>query len=315
WGVAWSALWFVALGMARQRHRFEVLDRLRFIYAIRWTVLPPFERRRPGQRWGREHRWQLLFESNFDGDWDEYLDAFGSVVPDQLHRILAACDGYPGLAPITLFKDWAKASDHLPEAYATAYPDITPVGIRQAIARTGPRGRARIVAEGFGRTRPNWSTFLIPLAPGAASRASAAARDLDGPAAGQEPFLLRGQDSVHFARLAIVPQATRTWLLLTITHEGPVEPVIERLVREDADATGPDDLGPLRRLLACTDAMPTSGGGWSDAEVVAYVLAHRPKGAWMTLRYCAYPGWTPRAIRALQDADAGDAWPIPDGAT
>lgn len=73
--VGTSALlgaWLVALRRAPGplRHRaVRNLDQLRFVSAIRWSVLPPFQTAR-GNPFKRpaDQRWQLLFESNFDGD-------------------------------------------------------------------------------------------------------------------------------------------------------------------------------------------------------------------------------------------------------
>lgn len=137
----------------------------------------PFEPASHPWRRTREQRWHLLFESNFDGDWDEYLAAFGTVLGPDLGNLLRPALGYPGMEDLGLFKAWAAANDRVPEHYVSAYPDLTAIGIRQLLHRVeGPAARAAVIAEGYGRSSPTWSTFVLPLVPGRASGAVRAAR-------------------------------------------------------------------------------------------------------------------------------------------
>ena len=50
------------------------LRRLSFIHAARWTVVEDL----PGH--GRLAAPMLLFESNFNGDWAQYIDAFADGI-------------------------------------------------------------------------------------------------------------------------------------------------------------------------------------------------------------------------------------------
>ncbi len=56
------------------------LQQLSFIHFAHWAVIPRF----PGSG-RRELKYSyLLFESNFNGTWDQYIDAFSEVVPARM---------------------------------------------------------------------------------------------------------------------------------------------------------------------------------------------------------------------------------------
>ncbi|HYD10865.1 MAG TPA: hypothetical protein VEA78_12260 [Acidimicrobiales bacterium] len=259
---------------------FLLLDRLRFVSAIRWSLVPPLD---------DDDRWWMLFESNFDGDWDEYLDSFGAVTGSALRRLLWRCVGYPGLTSPALFKEYARIHDHRPEHYASAHPHLTASDIRQALhAQHGDAAEAEIAREGYGRSKPSWSTFLLRLDDGAAGRAIRAARALP------EDALLGGGD-VHFGRVAVVERPTGAWLLITLTHDGDAATVVRRIVANDVG-------GKLRALLEHAADMPdASQGWWSDDRLTELLLLARPtasRRSWVA--YCAYAGRTVGEIAPLQ---------------
>ncbi len=309
--------WFFSRRFARD-WAFTQLEQLRFISAIRWSLLPPFEKRR-WWRWPtHENRWHLLFESNFDGDWDDYLDSFGAAAKKALRFIVTVVVGYPGLDSMPMFKSFAKQYDHLPEYYMSAYPSLTASDIRQELhARYGRFAHEAIVKEGYGRTKPEWTTFLLPIKAGHAGRAVRAARRLDpGQPVGPNTLIdqpvtdgtfFRRTELVHFARVVVVDQPRRSWLLITMTHDGPVEAVLSLLLSGEAATS-------LRKLLECTDGVPAdSGEWWSDVHLFRHLLAHRPPGSEHRLTYAAAPGWTAHEISSYEsDARREAHWPVPE---
>ena len=40
---------------------------------------------------------RLMFATNFDGDWDAYIDDFAANIPDVFDEILQHAEGYPGI--------------------------------------------------------------------------------------------------------------------------------------------------------------------------------------------------------------------------
>ena len=84
---------------------------LSFIHFARWSIV----RRRnwanfgDGQPGDSPAYAYLLFASNFNGQWEQYIDAFSSVVPGGMNLIWKPCVGYPGAKPITRFLEYIRA--------------------------------------------------------------------------------------------------------------------------------------------------------------------------------------------------------------
>jgi hypothetical protein len=88
------------------------LLRLRLIHFASWTVL-------------RGTRPQLLFESNFNGTVDGYLEAFSYVFPRGMRAIWGSSDGFPGPLPVETLKGWIDDGAHAVAHYYSAYPDAS----------------------------------------------------------------------------------------------------------------------------------------------------------------------------------------------
>lgn len=312
-GRLWIVLW---LGLLRtvlplRRWAFRELDDLRFVYALRWSLLPPFEppRRARARPLRPEQRWHLLFQSNFDGDWDDYLESFATVMPKGLASVFWVGVGYPGLADPALFKAYAKAHDHLPEHYASAYVDLTAGDVRREVAERYGRAAARAIDQvGYADEAFGWTNLVLPLRRGTAGAAVRAARDLEPPAPdgggpGPAPVLLRA-GHVHFARVVVLRQPTRSWLLLTLTHDADAEPLLHELLARDAEAVpGGGPPAALRRLVALVRGMPDPDGpDWDGARAVQLLLDHRPSTRRHDLAYCAYPGFRVADVLAMDAA-------------
>lgn len=50
----------------------------------------------------------LIFESNFDGDLDTYLERMAREIPDTVNAVWEHCVGYPGLENVAAFKAYMK---------------------------------------------------------------------------------------------------------------------------------------------------------------------------------------------------------------
>lgn len=308
WGPVYLMALYWLLGCSRVA-RFGKLDRLQVAYSIRWTLLPAFDRtRRFRFKRPNDQRRQLLFEANFEGDWDEYLENLGAVYGGALDKMFTAGMGYPGAVNPGLFKTYIRAHDHLPEQFVAAYDDITPSGIRQELeARYGSAARRAAQQEGLGRSSPHWSTFLVPLRPGQAAAAALAARALGPPGTRRADNLLLATGRIHFGRVLLCNQASGTWLLVTLTHDGAVDSILTELF---AGAAGEH----LRALLECAEGVPVPAGDWwDDDRLVTFLLDHRPCEAHTNIAYCGYPGFTVPQIRSFADDPRRDnAWPVQD---
>jgi hypothetical protein len=95
------------------------LQTLSFIHYARWTVVSEF----PDDGGGERLRYTyLFFESNFNGTWDEYIDAFSEVVPVRMWLIWFTSFGFPGPQPVGPFKEYIRKNEYIANHYWSAYP-------------------------------------------------------------------------------------------------------------------------------------------------------------------------------------------------
>ena len=67
---------------------------------------------------------RVVFASTFDGDWDVYMDDFGTIIPDEIDLLFHECVGYPGVRSPS-FKDWAVSQQVTAVAFYSAYPEAS----------------------------------------------------------------------------------------------------------------------------------------------------------------------------------------------
>ena len=241
---------------------------LSFIHYARWVIVKEFP---PGGE--KLHYPYLLFESNFNGSWDQYIDAFSEVVPARMKGIWGTSYGFPGPIPVEPFKDYIRANEYVANHYWNAYPGATTTEIisaarvsaavdelsaRAALARPGRvqgrlRGHAdRDPARPVSRNVSGQAyalTVLTPILDGHAAELTAHLDALpEGDASplarvpGHAPRALGGDrpGQVPGPRAAPARLARRAArLLFTSNFDGELDPYLERLqtgLGEDADA-------------------------------------------------------------------------------
>lgn len=105
------------------------LTELAFVHFARWT----FWRAPPEARLGRLDRY-LLFESNFNGSFAEYLDAFATQLRKHMRRIWRGCYQGPTMQSTTRFREYARRHEVAAAGYYCAYPDATVKEVAAALA-------------------------------------------------------------------------------------------------------------------------------------------------------------------------------------
>jgi hypothetical protein len=135
------------------------LHELSFIHFARWIVIP---RLPDGEKLKYPY---LFFESNFNGLWDQYIDAFSEVVPQRMTGIWGTSYGFPGPIPVEPFKRYIRANEYVANHYWSAYPGATTTeiiaGKRVAAALEDLRVRAAgMDAETFRRAYQEMLTSL-----------------------------------------------------------------------------------------------------------------------------------------------------------
>jgi hypothetical protein len=115
------------------------LQQLSFIHFARWAVIERFPDGGAGER---VHHSYLFFESNFNGTWDQYIDAFSEVVPARMKAIWGSSYGFPGPIPVEPFKAYIRRNEYVANHYWSAYPGASATEIIAA-------GRVAAALESF----------------------------------------------------------------------------------------------------------------------------------------------------------------------
>src|SRR5271165_3928267 len=110
------------------------LINLSFIEFARWVVLPREHFPFLGQGQKREELQYdyLLFFSNFNGTWNQYIDAFSAVLSNGLNLIWRWSEKFPGSVPVTLFKEYIARVQFDTDYYYTAYPQAAANDVKSA---------------------------------------------------------------------------------------------------------------------------------------------------------------------------------------
>ena len=110
------------------------LINLSFIEFARWVVPPrrgfPFLGN--GQKREELQYDYLLFFSNFNWTWNQYIDAFSAVLSRGLNLIWRWSEKFPGSVPVTPFKNYIAQVQFDTDYYYTAYPRATANDLKSA---------------------------------------------------------------------------------------------------------------------------------------------------------------------------------------
>jgi hypothetical protein len=95
---------------------------LKFIHFARWVIIPRNAWPSLGEEQEQLSRDAMLFVSNFNGTWDQYIDAFADGIPTGLDLFWYKNSRYPGSVPVTPFKDYIRANQIDCDYYYNATP-------------------------------------------------------------------------------------------------------------------------------------------------------------------------------------------------
>jgi hypothetical protein len=133
-GVLWLDLVFKVARVFPGRT--STIRELSFIHFARWIVI----RRLPDHGQPREDLRQplLMFESNYNGTFDQYIDAFANILTRGMTAIWGTSYGFPGPQPVAPFKAYIRANEFVADHYYSAYPTATTTMIKSALALKRP---------------------------------------------------------------------------------------------------------------------------------------------------------------------------------
>ncbi len=145
-----------------------VVGQLAFIHFARWILvpgdkLPRLSSDQPVEDWPYD---LYIFTTNFNGSWDQYIDAFGRIhaVSKGLNMLWYTSAGFPGPWPMRLFKDYIRYYQPPQDLYYNAYPgasvrDIAEPKLEAFLAAT----REDMPDEEFGRQYRAFATDVAPM--------------------------------------------------------------------------------------------------------------------------------------------------------
>jgi hypothetical protein len=125
----WAWLLERAFHLARhlpKAHR-DVL-KFNFIHYVRWAVLRKDELK--GERLNYRY---LYFESNFDGPWQHYIDAFAYVIPHHIRTVWGRGPAFPAPPPAEPLKAWIARNSMEGGHYYCAYPHASTRMVKSAL--------------------------------------------------------------------------------------------------------------------------------------------------------------------------------------
>jgi hypothetical protein len=115
-----------------RRHKARPLLKLSFIHFAQWAFIRhlPATEGREAESLGATY---MLFETNFNGGFDAYIDAFSYVIPRRMTQIFGGCYGFPGPKPSGPFKSYIDRHAFEAAHYYSAYPHATVTMVTSAL--------------------------------------------------------------------------------------------------------------------------------------------------------------------------------------
>ncbi|MFK7869685.1 MAG: hypothetical protein AB8B58_10640 [Roseobacter sp.] len=112
-------LFMAARGMPE---RLMGLLGLSLIHFARWVIIKPDQWPDLGQGKQTVKNDYMMFCSNFNGTWDQYIDAFSDGIPNGLNLFWFSATKYPLSIPITPFKTYITHNQVTTDYYYNATP-------------------------------------------------------------------------------------------------------------------------------------------------------------------------------------------------
>jgi hypothetical protein len=113
--LAKSAFWLGKWVPMAQKHILQ----FQFIHFVRWTHVNKLP---DGQKLKYTH---LFFESNFDGPWQHYIDAFAYCIPKDIRLVWGRGIAFPNPPPAEPLKAWIAHNSMEGGTYYCAYPQAS----------------------------------------------------------------------------------------------------------------------------------------------------------------------------------------------
>jgi len=127
--VLGAALWVAKWVPFAQKHILQ----FNFIHFVRWTIVKEMPFNGAPQVRDRLNYPYLFFESNFDGPWQHYIDAFAYCIPADIRFVWGRGVAFPGPPPAEPLKAWIAMNSLEGGSYYCAYPDASTRMVKSAL--------------------------------------------------------------------------------------------------------------------------------------------------------------------------------------
>jgi hypothetical protein len=115
----------------RATRRPGTIQELSFIHFARWGLITHLPHH--GQPRDQLRRPLFMFESNYNGTFDQYIDAFAEVLTTGMTLFWGSSYGWPSPKPVARFKEYIHANEFVADHYYSAYPTATVTMITTAL--------------------------------------------------------------------------------------------------------------------------------------------------------------------------------------
>jgi hypothetical protein len=124
-----AALWLGKYVPMAQKHILQ----FDFIHFVRWTIVRDLGRASGPQHHTRLNYPYLFFESNFDGPWRNYIDAFAYIIPNDIRFVWGRGIQFPAPPPAEPLKAWIARNSMEGGHYYCAYPHASTRMVKGAL--------------------------------------------------------------------------------------------------------------------------------------------------------------------------------------
>ena len=163
WGGLWLPLVF--RGARLLPIALVPLKKLSFIHFARWTLIRDIPYNGPPQQPEQLAYPHLFFESNFNGGWEEYIDAFSHILTSGMKIFWGSSYGFPEPLPTGPFKAYIRSNQLEASHFWSAYPDATTTMVQSSIelADKLEEFRVRTANAGADEFAHEWSVLLTDV--------------------------------------------------------------------------------------------------------------------------------------------------------
>ncbi len=156
-----AALWIAKWVPFAQKHILQ----FNFIHFVRWTIVKEMPYNGAPQVRDKLNYPYLLFESNFDGPWQHYIDAFAYCIPFDIRFVWGRGVAFPGPPPAEPLKRWIAMNSMEGGSYYCAYPNASTRMVMSALVLRPALAQLKADAAGMNPTdfKARYERFLVDV--------------------------------------------------------------------------------------------------------------------------------------------------------